>query len=104
MNFSHIDSVTVSDEIVTKIGDNKKFVSHVEDEYQLINTLGNIYYLKVQARPEIPVDTAELRNGQYVFTKNGRNYDPSDIGYQLIRCDTMEGSNVITTYYDGLTK
>ena len=98
MNFSHIESVEVSDCIKTYIGDNSPVINKIVDPYKIRKTLGNIYYLKVSARPIIPIDNIKFENGEYQFFIDTIPYDPSP--EEILRHDV---SKTEINYYDGKT-
>lgn len=94
-NFSYIHSIEIKDKIAQIIGNNKSFVKNQFDEEQLIKSLGVIYYLNIQKRPIMPVDTVTWSGGRYIF-KIG------DIEYHPDSTTIVYGMNT-KKYYDGKT-
>lgn len=94
VNFSNIHSIDVTDKICTFIGDNNKtLLERIEDKYKIRITLGNIYYLKVSARPITVVDGIDGSLSKNRFYIGSVIYDPSP--QELIRYGDA--------YYDGGT-
>lgn len=96
--FSIIENVTVEDKIDTWIGRNRDEIAIHLDKgrtEQIRESIGNVYYLKVQERPIVTVFSVEKSTGgKYIFWDGSNEYHPTaDV---IVKCNN--------NYYDGRTK
>lgn len=101
-NFGLIDQVILKDRIRQFIGDGSAVIDKLVDSGNISTSLGLIHYLKVSARPIIPVDKVETisQEGQYSFKIGDIYYTPTK--EELLKYnDPKDGK---TYYYDGNTR
>lgn len=92
-NFSYLHSMTIEDKIEQWVGNNKNEVEERFDKYNLITSLGMIYYLSVQKRPIIPITSIEEVDGEWVFKIDDVVYNHCE--NEILYCSPTG------QYYDG---
>jgi hypothetical protein len=92
--FGLIDDIVIADKIESWIGQQRDEIAAHLDEYKVRNSIGTIYYLKVQER--FTHEVSEVRKGAggtYTFHEGDTEYKPTPD--TLVLCDNK--------YYDGRT-
>lgn len=91
--FSHVESIDINDRMAQWIGNSQAEIPSRFATYELKSTIGLIYYLNVQKRDIIIVDSATKQADRrtHTFVRNGVNYTPS--ATELVYCKGK--------YYDG---
>lgn len=102
VNFSLIDSISVKDQVRQIIGNNESAISKLTDTNNALVSLGLIHYLKVSARPIIPVDEVNLASDteQYSFKIGGVYHTPTI--EEILKYKDKNSGDVV--YYDGNTR
>lgn len=104
LNFNLVDSVSLKDQVRQFTGNNDSIIKRLTDKNNSLTSLGLIHYLKVSARPIIPVDSVERipTTDQYRFKIGDIIYTPTI--EEILKCDIEKGGKLISYYYDGNTR